>query len=133
MAHSLRCTLIYSSYAFTHQSISRVHVTVSCPFAEIGFRIAQVMDIAVFVVGVVLLIASAIMALTREGSLATWASAGVSSGLGVLGVVYSTLVAKPRRKVEESIDHLMHLQATFLGFLRQLHHVEQVKQRPSCV
>ncbi|KAK3244584.1 hypothetical protein CYMTET_45812 [Cymbomonas tetramitiformis] len=97
--------------------------------AKVGFRIAQRMDIAVFAVGVMLLIVSAVMALVNNGSLESWASAGVSSGLGVLGILYSTLVAKPRRKVEQSINHLMHLQATFLGFLRQLHHVEQIYSR----
>ena len=97
--------------------------------AKTGFVVARNMDIAVFAVGVCLLLVSAALALLSDGSLSSWASSGASGGLGVLGILYSTIVAKPRRQVEISIDHLMHLQATFLGFLRQLHHVEQVYSR----
>ena len=97
--------------------------------AKAGFIVARNMDMAVFAIGVALLIVSAILAISSDGSLTSWASSGTSGGLGVLGIIYSTVIAKPRRQVEVSIDHLMHLQATFLGFLRQLHHVEQVYSR----
>ncbi len=100
--------------------------------AKAGFRVARRMDVAVFVVGIALLAVAAALALATDGSLERFAGAGASGGLGVLGILYSTLLAKPRRQVEMSIDHLMHLQASFLGFLRQLHQVEQVP-RPALI
>jgi hypothetical protein len=94
--------------------------------AKRGFSIARGMDVAVFVLGIALIVVAAALALSSDGSLAKFVGSGASGGLGVLGILYSTLLAKPRRQVEMSIDHLMHLQTTFLGFLRQLHQVEQV-------
>ncbi len=93
-----------------------------------GFRVATVMDITVFSVGILLIIASALFALTSEGSLNTWAGAATGS-LGVLGVLYSLLIAKPRNRVQETVDHLMYLKIIFLGYLRQLHQTDQAFTR----
>jgi hypothetical protein len=69
------------------------------------------------------------MALTSGGTLDKWAGVGVAGGTGLLGVLYGTLVANPREKIEEAIDHLMRLKVIFLGYLRQLHQADQAYTR----
>jgi hypothetical protein len=39
------------------------------------------------------------------------------------------LIAKPRQKVQEAVDHLMYLKVVFLAYLRQLHQVDQAYTR----
>jgi len=93
--------------------------------ARSGFVTSIRMDVTVFAVGVLLLIASAVLQLVRKGDLATWVGSGATGVTGVLGVLYSLLVGKPRERVEEAVDHLMHLKIVFLGYLRQLHQIDQ--------
>lgn len=90
-----------------------------------GFKVAMLMDILVFLIGLSLITASAGLILWRGGSLDSWAGVGMSGGLGVLGVLYSILIARPRRQVRESVDHLMNLKVVFLAYLRQLHQADQ--------
>jgi len=47
----------------------------------------------------------------------------------MLGVLYGTLVAKPRRQVRDSVDHLMRLKIMFLAYLRRLHQADQAYTR----
>jgi hypothetical protein len=42
-------------------------------------------------------------------------------GAGVLSILYTLLVARPRDQVRDAVDHLMYLKVVFLGYLRQLH------------
>jgi len=97
--------------------------------ARSGFRIAAVMDVIVFAAGILLILASAALALRNTGDLSTWAGIGVTGGAGVLGILYSLLVAKPRQRVRETVDHLMQLKIVFLGYLRQLHQADQAYTR----
>ncbi len=97
--------------------------------ARSGFRIAALMDTVVFATGILLILASAWLALRNTGDLATWAGIGVTGGAGVLGILYSLLVAKPRQRVRETVDHLMQLKIVFLGYLRQLHQADQAYTR----
>jgi hypothetical protein len=90
--------------------------------AQRGFQLATLMDLAVFVLGIGLLVASAVAALTRTGDLAVWAGVGSA---GVLGVVYGLLISNPRRQVREAVDHLMHVKIIFLAYLRRLHQTDQ--------
>jgi hypothetical protein len=83
------------------------------------------MDAAVFAVGVLLIIVSAVLQFVDKRSLADWVGSAVTGGAGVLGVLYSLLIGKPRQRVEEAVDHLMHLKIVFLGYLRQLHQADQ--------
>lgn len=99
--------------------------------ARKGFKTASLMDVSVFVIGLGLIATSAILVLRTGGALNEWAgvSAGLSAGTGVLGVLYGTLIAKPRQQVRESVDHLMYLKVVFLGYLRQLHQADQAYTR----
>jgi HEAT repeat protein len=98
--------------------------------ARDGFRVAIRMDKIVFYLGVSLLVISALLALYHDsGSLEGWAGVGLTGATGVLGVLYGTLVANPRRQVEEATDHLMHLKVVFLAYIRQLHQVDQAYTR----
>lgn len=97
--------------------------------AQNGFRLTTVMDTIVFALGVLLVVVSALYSLIRTGDLTSWAGVGLSGGLGVLGVLYGTLIANPRRQVRESVDHLMQLKVMFLAYLRRLHQADQAYAR----
>jgi hypothetical protein len=97
--------------------------------AQSGFQIAIYMDLAVFVLGIALIIVSATLAFKHDGNLKDWAGVGVPGVTGVLGVLYSLLVANPRKKVSEAVDHLMRLKLIFLSYLRRLHQIDQAYAR----
>ena len=98
--------------------------------AHHGFRVALRMDIAVFVLGFALILVSAALQLRAgQGFSAEWVGAGATGAAGALGVLYSLLVAKPRRQVTREVDHLMSLKVVFLGYLRQLHQSDQAYVR----
>jgi len=96
--------------------------------ARLGFAVAVCMDVVVFAVGVTLLTVSAWLALRNNGNLDTWVAAA-TGGTGVLGMLYGTLIANPRKKVQEVADHLMYLKVVFAAYLRQLHQVDQAYTR----
>jgi HEAT repeat protein len=102
---------------------------VSVHDAQRGFNLAVGMDVTVFVLGIVLLLASAGYALFTSGNLSNWAGIGISGGVGVLGIVYGVLIANPRRQVRESVDHLMEMKILFLAYLRRLHQADQAYTR----
>jgi hypothetical protein len=97
--------------------------------ARAGFKLASMMDVAVFVIGLALVGVSAGIILARGGDLNSWAGIGLTGGTGVLGVVYGILIARPRKQILEAVDHLMHLKVVFLAYLRQLHQVDQAYTR----
>lgn len=98
--------------------------------ARSGFSLAKWMDFSAFCLGFGLLAASAAIALSNgSGSLASWAGVGTSAAGGVAGVLYALFVAKPRERVEEAVEHLMQIKVVFLGYLRQLHQVDQAYVR----
>lgn len=92
--------------------------------AQRGFNIALAMDVTVFLVGVVLILLSGIMAISND-NLDNWAGIGASGGTGALATLYSLLVAKPRAQVKKSVDHLMYIKVVFLGYLRELQQTDQ--------
>lgn len=97
--------------------------------ARHGFTVAIGMDVVVFLLGVVLLGASAALAYTNDGNLDNWAGVGLTGGVGLLGILYGTLIAEPRKKVQQAVDHLMYLKIVFLAYLRQLHQADQAYAR----
>lgn len=97
--------------------------------ARNGFRIAIVMDVVVFAVGVLLLLGSAVYTLFGSGDFEKWVGVGVAGGSGVLGMIYGVLIANPRRQVRESVDHLMRVKIVFLAYLRRLHQADQAYSR----
>jgi HEAT repeat protein len=94
--------------------------------AQRGFHLATWMDLVVFGLGILLLVASATTALSKTGDIAVWVGLG---GAGVLGVLYSLLVSNPRRQVREAVDHLMRVKIIFLAYLRRLHQTDQAYTR----
>lgn len=94
--------------------------------AQRGFHLATKMDVAVFIVGIALVVSSAAYALLATGDLAVWAGVG---GAGVLGVLYSLLISNPRRQVRDAVDHLMRVKMIFLAYLRRLHQTDQAYTR----
>jgi hypothetical protein len=99
--------------------------------ARSGYKLSTYMDIVVFFLGVGLVALSAGHVLYQGGSLDGWMGVGLglTGGTGILGVVYGTLLANPRRQVQEAVDHLMHLKIIFLAYLRQLHQADQAYTR----
>jgi hypothetical protein len=97
--------------------------------ARHGFKVATSMDIVVFGIGILLILGSAVPILVAGGKLDSWAGVGTIGGTGLLGVLYTLLIANPRRQVKEAVDHLMHLKIIFLAYLRQLHQADQAYTR----
>lgn len=97
--------------------------------AQKGFRLATYMDLAVFILGILLIVASAIVAVMTEGNFDKWAGVGLASGgTGLLGVLYA-LVKGPRNQIPKEVDHLMQLKIVFLAYLRQLHQADKAYTR----
>lgn len=95
-----------------------------------GFAIALFMDIVVFLLGIVLLSVSAAYAMGGDiQDTEVWVGVVATGGSGILGVLYGTLVAEPRVQVQQAIDHMMQLKVVFLGYLRQLHQIDQLYTR----
>ena len=97
--------------------------------ARLGFRLASLMDVLVFVLGLGLIAVSAGIVFSKGGDLSSWAGVGLTGGAGVLGVLHGILIAKPRKQVLDAVDHLMHLKVVFLAYLRQLHQADQAYTR----
>jgi HEAT repeat protein len=96
--------------------------------ARSGFKIAMAMDLAVFVFGLVMLAVSAWLAFHSDRA-EHWIGVGMTGGTGMAGALYGTFLARPRRQVQEAVNHLMHLNLVFLGYLRQLHQTDQAYTR----
>ncbi|GHP01349.1 hypothetical protein PPROV_000010500 [Pycnococcus provasolii] len=92
--------------------------------AQRGFHIALAMDVIVFVIGVLLIAASGVQAITKDES-ASWAGVGATAGGGALATMYSLLIAKPRQQVKAAVDHQMWIKMVFLGYLRELQQADQ--------
>lgn len=90
--------------------------------AKRGFQIALSMDVVLFVVGIAMLLSSAILAI-MQGKVG--ASTGVTGGLGSASTMYSMTVSKPRQQVKAAVDHMMYIKVVFLGYLRELQQADQ--------
>ena len=92
--------------------------------AKSAFKVSLAMNVIVFLVGIILLATSGILAITSNTQ-DKWAGVGVSSGTGFLSVVYSLFINKPSRKIRKNTNHLMRLKVIFLGYLRELTQMDQ--------
>ena len=96
------------------------------------------MDVTLFIVGVALIIVAAAVsiisqALTASASasvLGGWTGTVVSGGSGLLAVSYTSFVSNPRAQVKAATDHLMYIKVVFLGYLRELGLIDQVRPCP---
>ena len=68
--------------------------------AKKAFKISLGMNIIVFLVGIVLITVSGIMAISNDDQ-DNWAGVGVTSGTGFLSVMYSLFINKPAEKLEK--------------------------------
>ena len=89
-----------------------------------GFRIVIKMDITLFLTGLVLLGLATLVALWDKALISMLTASG-----GILSVLYGRFFAKPRQQVEASVTHLSTLKTIFLGYLRQLHQIDQAYAR----
>jgi len=92
--------------------------------AKSAFKISLCMNVIVFMMGILLLGISGILAIVQRNE-DNWAGVGVSSGTGFLSVVYSLFINKPSRKIRKNTNHLMRLKVIFLGYLRELTQMDQ--------
>ncbi len=92
--------------------------------ARRGFHIVIGMDVVIFAIGVALIVAALALALSGDAPLDSLSTILTGSS-GVLAMAYGRFVAKPREQVERSTQYLNALKAVFLGYLRQLHQVDQ--------
>lgn len=96
--------------------------------ARSGFGVMKYMDVVLFCLGILLLLVSAGVAVSRDGSQESWAGVAASAttgAVGLLSVLISSLVDKPRQRLKEAVDHIMGINIVFLGYLRQLRQVDQ--------
>lgn len=98
--------------------------------AKRGFSVVLYMDVAVFVLGILLLGISAYMILSSGGEQKydRWVAA-FSAGGGVFAMILSRWIAKPREQVQRAVQRLSQSNAIFLGYLRQLRQVDQAYTR----
>ena len=70
--------------------------------AKTGFVIALAMDLALFLVGIALIVLAAVTGVLHysTGGAVSWEGTGISGGAGVLAVTYTTFVSKPRFQVK---------------------------------
>ena len=92
--------------------------------AKLGFKITLLMDCIIFFIGVGLIVTTGIMAIL-DNDTENWVGLGISGGTGVLTILYSLFLSKPREKVKSSVTHLMYLKIIFLGYLRELNQIDQ--------
>lgn len=92
--------------------------------ARSGYRLSTLMDTLVFLLGVGLVVLSAVLVLDDKETLA-----GLTATGGALSILYNLFLANPRRRVQESVEHLMTLKVIFLGYLRQLHQADKAYVR----
>ena len=91
------------------------------------------MDVTLFLVGVALIIVATAMSIINQASAASasanggWTGTVVSGGSGLLAVSYTSFVSKPRAQVKAATDHLMYIKVVFLGYLRELGQIDQVR------
>lgn len=94
--------------------------------AKRGFNISMSMEILVFLSGLSLLLLSGYMAvLNDDDSVGKWAGTSASGGTGLLSILYTLFISKPREKVKDNVTHLMYLKIIFLGYLRELNQIDQ--------
>ena len=80
--------------------------------AKLGFKVTLLMDCIVFFVGICLIITTGVIAIIGNDT-ENWVGIGVSGGTGVLTILYSLFLSKPREKVKSSVTHLMYLKIIF--------------------
>ncbi|TET90100.1 MAG: hypothetical protein E3J35_07705 [Methanomassiliicoccales archaeon] len=93
------------------------------------YKTTTTMDLVVFGVGIFFILASALIALFNEGSLEGWAGVVLTAIPGTSGTIYGVFVAKPRERIQEAQRELRRLDVVFLGFLRELHYIDQTYTR----
>jgi hypothetical protein len=94
--------------------------------AKRGFNASMIMEILIFLSGLSLIIVSGYMAIFNGAqSSMHWIGTASTGGGGILGIMYSLFISKPREKVKENVTHLMFLKIIFLGYLRELNQVDQ--------
>ncbi|RKG85180.1 HEAT repeat domain-containing protein [Corallococcus sp. CA049B] len=97
--------------------------------ARIGFWTTLVMDFIVFMSGIALLGWTVRLA-SGDGFEGVRLWAGVATGgVGLLSVLYGLFVTKPRRLVNQSVDHMLRLKLIFLGYMHQLSQIVQLFTR----
>ena len=92
--------------------------------AKHGFRVSLIMDIIVFLVGIILICVSGFIAIINNET-ENWAGITATGGTGVLTILYSLFLSKPREKVKQAVTHLMYLKIIFLGYIRELNQIDQ--------
>jgi hypothetical protein len=89
-----------------------------------GFHIVTIMDVTLFVVGLIMLGIAVGLATADKTIIATLTASG-----GILSALYGRFFAKPREQIEASVTHLAALKTIFLGYLRQLRQIDQTYAR----
>eukprot|EP00741_Cyanophora_paradoxa_P022368 tig00021462_g21595.t1 len=93
--------------------------------ARWGLLISLAMDVLVFLLGLALIPTALYLLVARRDDLSSLAGAGATGGAGVLSIIYSTLIAKPREQVQQASRSMMRLKVVFNAYLRRLQMIDQ--------
>jgi HEAT repeat protein len=89
--------------------------------ARWAFWISMGMHVVIFVIGVVALLGSLILALNGgEKSITTWAAGAV----GVASLLLTSFYKNPLQNVRGSLNALMQVDVVFLGYVRQINQID---------
>jgi hypothetical protein len=95
--------------------------------AKRGFVISMGMSVAIFVVGVLLIIVSIYLMLFNEESFTRLLGAG--SGLTGLGTILVMFYNGPLERVERAVANLVQTEIAFLGYIRQVTQITAMFER----
>ncbi len=74
--------------------------------ARTGFRIALTMDVVLFVFGILLISCAAAIAVVNQ-YVNSWPSVAITGAIGLLTILYTLFIGKPRQQVKAATDHMM--------------------------
>jgi hypothetical protein len=97
--------------------------------ARSGYTLSNMMNLAVFLVGLAFLGVFLVL-IMRDSDMANDALSKIVTGAGgALAIVYNLLISKQMDRVNSSVERIMAMKVTFLGYLRQLEQADQAFNR----
>jgi hypothetical protein len=97
--------------------------------AKQGFNIVTWMDQSIFMVGIFLIVLSAVFILLSEKSPNSWVYSAVTGVPGILITLVERFYDKPRENTQKAVKDLMKMYVLFLGYLRRLYQIDHTYAR----
>ncbi len=121
LAQRTKALDLYTSLLSNADTEVRQHFGQLMSQARWAFWISMGMHVVIFVIGVVALMGSLILALNGgEKSVSTWAAGAV----GVASLLLTSFYKNPLQNVRGSLNALMQVDVVFLGYVRQINQID---------